>query len=243
MLFARLSPLIAASLAVAVPTRRQAPSYPPTTTAQAFTLVANVTGNQAGVFSPPIGSSSWSLVGVHVGANLNVGVLDPGSGATLFVNGTGADVSRQSTSIGLPPSRYTTGNNTVVYEPAGMSFPGADGDGGGVGIQLNLGLPTTGAGIVGGLRSPWPQLFTPYGQGPYAVCNISDATYGNPQYRVTIPVEESVPDTCVTISLLAQCAALPELAGAAELGIVVEPVECYEDVSAIDWSLYSPYYA
>lgn len=220
-----LSLVLAASLAAATPLRRQT-AYPPTTSATGFTLVANITDPSTTVFDPPIGS--WSVTTVHVGAGLNAVVLDPTSSATFFVNGTGPQVSSQGTTVAMPP----LGDDASPI-PRGMMF-GANGDE--VSISVNYGLGTPGAGIVGGLRSPWPELFGPY-RGTFVVCNVPDATYGNPQYQVRIE-EADVPANCVPITLLAQCAALPELVGVDALDIIVEPVECYESVAAIDWSQY-----
>jgi hypothetical protein len=221
-----LSLVLAASLAAATPLRRQTTAYPPISTATAFTLVANITDTSSTVFDPPIGS--WSMVGVHVGAGLNAAVLDPTLAATFFVNGTAMQISSQGTSVALPP----LGDDTNPI-PQGMTF-GLNGDE--VAISLSTGLGATGAGIVGGLRSPWPELFTHY-TGTFVVCNVTDATYGNPQYQVRIE-EADVPANCVPITLLAQCATLPELVGVEELNIIVEPVPCYENVAAIDWSQY-----
>lgn len=240
MLLKSLRPVVAAAVATAASTLRQAPTYPPVSTANAFTLVANVTGDQTAIFTPLIGASNWSLVGNHIGANLNLGILYPGAGHVFFVNGTGPEVSSQSTSIGLPPTYYVDAAGTVIYEPVGMIFAS---DGVEASILLDIGDATKGAGVVGGLRSPWPLLFTPFREGVYSVCNVSNSAYGNPQYRVSIVVggvDSVIPENCVSISLLAQCADLPELLGAEELNIVVEGVPCYEDVSAIDWSSYSP---
>lgn len=157
MLLNILHPLIAASVAAAASISRQAPVYPPVSSANAFTLVANVTGDQSGIFTPPIGAANWSLVGNHIGANTNLGILNPGAGAVLFVNGTGPEISSQSTSIGLPPAYLEDADGAITYQPVGMSFAS---DGVEAAILLDIGYGTTGAGIVGGLRSPWPLLFT-----------------------------------------------------------------------------------
>jgi hypothetical protein len=188
--------------------------------------VANITDPATDVFDPPIGS--WSVVGVHVGAGLNAAVLDPSLSATFFINGTLPQISSQGTSVALPPLASSFGP-----VPQGMTFGGSGSE---VSIELDNGLGATGAGIVSGLRSPWPQLFAPYA-GTFVVCNVTDATYGNPQYQVKIEQAE-IPANCVGIKLLAQCAPLPALVGVGELNIIVEPVSCYEDVAAIDWSQY-----
>jgi hypothetical protein len=217
--------LLAAGLAEATPLRRQA-LYPPISTAQAFTLVANVSGTSTGIFDSSV--NGWSLAGVHVGAGLNAAVLDPTVSATFFLNGTAMEISSSGTSVALPPLADSLG-----AVPQGMTF-GTTGTE--VYIELNTGLGATGAGIRGGLRSPWPVLFTPY-PGDFVVCNVTDATYGNPQYQVRVE-EGDIPANCLVINLFAQCATLPELVGVEELNIIVEPVPCYENASAIDWSQY-----
>ncbi|KAK4641216.1 hypothetical protein QC761_610430 [Podospora bellae-mahoneyi] len=225
-----------ASLTVASPvslTQRQFQgNYPPRTTANGFKLVANIS-TPSNIFDPPV--HNWFLSGVHVGAGLNAAILVPNvdAAATLFVNGTGRDVSAQATSIGLPPIKYQGGAT-----PMGLRFPMGPIEHA-TNLGLNFGPGNIGAGVVGGLRSPWAQAFTPY---PYfIVCNETEPAYGRPQHAVKVaPSVESIPENCVAITFLAQCATLPEdvFEGVDELNIHQLDAPCYEDVGAIDWSQY-----
>ncbi|KAK9769290.1 hypothetical protein SCAR479_14041 [Seiridium cardinale] len=220
-----------AGLVAASPMKKRA--YPPLSQSQGFTLIANVTDTTKAVFDPPV--NSWSLVGTHVGAGLNTAVLYADGGSVFFVNGTGQEVSSASTSIALPPLRSTDGDGNSNYTPMGMQFS-ASGDDGEVYIGLNIGLGTKGAGIIPGLRSPYAELFGPYG-GTFVVCNETTPVYGRPQYPVRVE-RQDVPENCVAINLLAQCAELPPITGVDDLNIIVEDVKCYENVAAIDWSQY-----
>ncbi|KAH6640031.1 hypothetical protein BKA67DRAFT_588326 [Truncatella angustata] len=221
-----------ASLVAASPLKERA-SYPPISQSSGFTLVANVTDTSKPIFDPPV--NGWSLVGTHVGAGQSTAVLSPGVGSVFFVNGTGQQVSSASTSVGLPPLTSTNIDGNPYYIPMGLQFS-TNAEGNEVYVGLNVGLGTSGAGIIPGLRSPYAELFGPYG-GTFAVCNESEPAYGRPQYAVRLEVD-GVQANCVAINLLAQCAELPALNGVDELDIIVEDVKCYENVAAIDWSQY-----
>ncbi|KAK4171097.1 hypothetical protein QBC36DRAFT_368174 [Triangularia setosa] len=208
-------------------------NYPPRTTADAFTLVANIS-TSSHIFDPDI--NNWFLSGVHIGAGRNAAILQPtlDRAAVFFVNGTGRDVSAQATSIALPPIKFQSGAT-----PGGLQFLPFEDSEKLVNVGLNFGPGSTGAGIVGGLRSPWPQAFTPYSF--FVVCNETEPAYGRPQHSVKLaPSAESIPENCVAVTLLAQCASLPEdvFEGTEELNIHHLGVPCYEDVGAIDWSQY-----
>lgn len=236
MLFKSLSLASAAGLAAASPMSRR-DAYPPLSSSTYFKLVANVTDTTKDIFDPPV--NSWYLTGTHVGAGLNTAVLYAPDGATFFVNGTGQQVSSASTSVGLPPLVSQDANGTAFYSPQGLQFSQSTGGStpGEVYVGLNVGPGTSGAGITPGLRSPYADLFGPYG-GAFVVCNESAPAYGRPQYAVRAEPADAVPDNCVAISLLAECAADPGVEGKEELNIITEDVKCYEDVSAIDWSQY-----
>ncbi|KAK4199164.1 hypothetical protein QBC40DRAFT_266094 [Triangularia verruculosa] len=214
------------------PSRRQFQgNYPPQTTADAFTLVANIS-TPSEIFNPDI--NGWFLSGVHVGAGQNAAILQPAIGSVFFVNGTGRDVSAQATSIALPPIKVQGG-----AVPGGLQFTPYGNSDTVVNLGLNIGPGSTGAGVVGGLRSPWAQAFTPYPH--FIVCNETEPAYGRPQHAVKLaPSVESIPDNCVAVRFLAQCASLPEdvFDGTEELNIHHIGAPCYEDVGAIDWSQY-----
>ncbi|KAK0662969.1 hypothetical protein QBC41DRAFT_284816 [Cercophora samala] len=234
-LFSAFMAGLAAASPLSLTQRQFQGNYPPRTTADAFKLVANIS-TPSNIFDPPV--NNWFLSGVHVGAGLNAAILVPtlNTSATFFINGTGRDVSAQFTSIALPPIKFQGGAT-----PLGLRFPPLEGQQNPVNLGLNFGPGNTGAGVVGGLRSPWAQAFTPY---PYfIVCNETQPAYGRPQHAVKVaPSAESIPDNCVAVTFLAQCAALPEGVfegeGVEELNIHHVGAPCYEDVGAIDWSRY-----
>lgn len=228
MLFAALlSPLAAAS-------PMKARAAPPVSQSTGFTLVANITDTTKNIFDPPV--NGWNLVGTHIGAGLSAAVLSNGGSATFFQNGTAQDISSAATSVNLPPIASVNGDGEPYYTPWGLDFFQYDVDSPEYNIGLNFGLPTRGSGIVPGLRSAYAELFF-VRSGSFVVCNETAPAYGRPQYPVRFE-QEAIPDNCVPIKLLAQCAELPELAGVDALNITVYPVKCYDDVSAIDWSQY-----
>ncbi|KAI1848920.1 hypothetical protein JX266_005348 [Neoarthrinium moseri] len=230
MLLQSLSLTLVASLAAANPINRR--SAPPYSEGQAFTLVANVTDTSKAIFDPPI--NGWSLSGTRVGANLYTATLHAGAGAVFFVNGTGQDVSSASTSLASPPVDFGTGN----YMPGGLQFGPAASNDREAYLSLNLGqFGTVGAGITPGLRGAYADLFIRFDAGTFVVCNETAPAYGRPQYPVRFEAA-AVPDNCVAISLLAQCAPLPELHGVDEFNLRPLGAKCYDDVAAIDWSQY-----
>ncbi|KAK4166943.1 hypothetical protein QBC43DRAFT_205121 [Cladorrhinum sp. PSN259] len=246
--------LLAASLQLAsaspVSPRQWSNPYPPRTTAKFFTLIANITDVDLAAarfpdVAPP--ASGWALTSVHVGAGLNAAVLSathaPAGAGGLFQNGTARDISARATSIYLPPIQNSNGD----FTPWGVQFSNANGgNGNGAGgsgdVTMNFGTATIGAGVEGGLRNPYAEAFGPAGYypdgGKFVVCYQAAPFYGRPQYRVMYLGE--VPENCVAVRLLAQCAQEPEggLKGAKELNLVNEGVGCYEDVSGIEWGLY-----
>jgi len=220
-----------APLAAANPITPRA--YPPRQTSSGFTLIANLTDpTKSTLFNDPI--NHWSFGSVHVGAGLNTAILTPPThGHILFVNGTGRDVSAEATSISLPPLETT--NGLIPWGVQFSQYPSSTTPES-VYLGVNFGYGSIGAGIRGGLRSPWPVAFAPL-QGKWMVCNESAPTYGRPQYPVRIAQE--VPENCAEMTLLAQCATLPvPLLGVEEFGYQVMEVDCYEDVKGIEWGRY-----
>jgi hypothetical protein len=77
--------------------------------------------------------------------------------------------------------------------------------------------------------------------GTFAVCNVSGLTFPGIAEYYLIWVRKAVsmvPYNCQEVSLIAQCAELPALAGAKELNLIPAEVKCYEDVSGVEWSKY-----
>ncbi|KAH8880790.1 hypothetical protein GQ53DRAFT_848639 [Thozetella sp. PMI_491] len=234
--------LLASLAGLAAASPLTARGFPPVKQAQGFNLIANVSDPSKDFFNPPI--HGWALIGLHAGAGISAGSLSPNSSALFFVNGTARDVSAAATSIELPPL-VATGVGAI---PMGLQFVSSPtNDTEPAAIELNYGLGTIGAGILGGLRSPYPIAFAPF-HGSFMVCNQTVPVYPNPPYPVRFAKEHivdeeghvatDIPSDCVAITFLAQCATLPDLEGKDELNITVEAVDCYEDVSSIDWCKY-----
>lgn len=232
-------PLLLASAAAASPLARRA--YPPVSQAQAFKLVANVTDPSKDFFDPPV--NNWFLTGTHSGAGILDGMLSADDGITFFVNGTGRDVSAQSTSIQAPPLPVGGGTPT----PQGLQFPQAGNPDNTASVQVGSGIGYPGAGIYPPQRSAYPYAFAPL-RGSFMVCYEPRQSYPAHPYPVRLAISHiiddegheavDIPSDCVEITFLAQCETLPALEGVEELNIIVEGVSCYEDVAAIDWSMY-----
>ncbi len=229
--------LLLVNIAAASPLSRRA--YPPVSQAQAFKLVANVTDPAKDFFSPAV--NNWYLTAVHSGAGISDGMLTPDDGVTFFVNGTAQDVSAGATSIGTNPIPVTGGPPV----PQGLQFPQTNNST--TAVELHFGYGYPGAGIYPAQRSPYPSAFTP-NRGSFMVCNETRHGYPAHPFPVRFAVSHitdgeghertDIPSDCVEIKFLAECAVLPPLDGAKELNIIVEGVNCYENVTAIDWSKY-----
>jgi len=229
-----LSLLFTAALATAAPlqaTRQKTPNdYPPRIYGDAFTLIANVTSATTAA-NPPI--NHWALTVERIGATQYAAVLAPSASVVLFLNGTTSDISAENTAIYAPP--LDTGIRPV---PLGMQFRTTSGSGLGT-VGISYGYGDTGAGIGIGLRDPYARLFAPAGlhADTFVVCKQENPAYGRPEYPVLFHQGTSaLPENCVAVALLAQCAPLPRLVGEKELNLVRPGVGCYEDVKAIDWS-------
>jgi hypothetical protein len=218
-----------ASLALASPLIPRA-AYPPTSSAQAFVLIANVTDLTKDL-TPSV--NHFKLVGVHVGAGLNTAILNGTRGNVLFENGT-------DTSFGI------AANYGNIY-PYGLSIsqqPSNIPDSSYVEyIGINAGLSENGVGITGP-EIAWPQLFGP-DSGTFIVCNETKPTYGRPQYPVRFAkstvvngvTQQQIPDLCAPITLLPQCATLDPLpSGALYNYDYANTVRCYQDVASIQWA-------
>lgn len=237
--------LAAVGLAAAAPTARQAPNYPPASSSNAFRLVVNVTDPTTD-FTPSI--NDYVLTSYHVGAGEAYAVLQPNltftSGRILYENGTAYDVRFGAASVisdgGTPPFpeglyvqnetefdyKYTTQHNA-------MFLPGGG---------------TKGVGLAQ-FPNPIPYLANP-GSGSFAACNntlpygpafslvYAYATFtdadGNYDYQ------KNIPEGCAEITLLPECATINDLpAGSYSSHEFASTQRCYEDVSAIDWTVYS----
>ncbi|KAK3997324.1 hypothetical protein QBC44DRAFT_364632 [Cladorrhinum sp. PSN332] len=208
---------LAAGLTTASPLLPRA-GGPPKSQASAFSLIANVTdtAKAATLFGPYIPVHNTYITFVHSDSGFHPASLHTVTRSAFFVNGTAQDVSSASTSINMPPIEQ---NNR--FAPQGLQFL-PDGS-----VGLQVGFPTTGAGIRGGLRSAYPVAFGP-GSGQFVVCNEA-ATGGLTRAVKYIEGEEA--ENCLGIKLLAYCTGFPEGTikdeAKAALKLEVQNVDCY----------------
>lgn len=243
--------LCLASFTSAIPSypiqRRQAPNYPPHSTSNAFTLIANVSEPY---LSTPLGTAinKYTVNSYHSGAGTSFGVLTQSSNATtgriFYENGTASEVRFGQGDVltdgGSPTVPYglivqQEDQKTVVANSTGRD------------TYINVGNGTVSIGMTS-FPNPVLELATKY--GAWAACNVT-LLYGQAiQLQVRYPSDsivngtlvedDDVPDGCVAVSLLPQCAELNTLepGSLADHTYAVE-VGCYDNVSAIDWCEYS----
>ncbi|KAK4227898.1 hypothetical protein QBC38DRAFT_363052 [Podospora fimiseda] len=200
-------------------------NVPPKSQASAFSLIANVTdtAKAAALFgtNPPIQHTYLTFISSDDGG-LNPATLFPVTRSGFFVNGTAS-----SSSINMPPQQDSNGD----FVPRGLQFL-ADGS-----FGQDAGFPTVGAGIRGG-RSLYPVAYGP-GRRQFVVCN--ELVTGG-LARAVKWIGGEVPANCVAINLLAGCNEFPEGAiteeAKAALNLGIQTVDCYENVSEIDWTQY-----
>ncbi|KAK8105083.1 hypothetical protein PG999_008442 [Apiospora kogelbergensis] len=235
----------ALGLAAAVPleSRQVVPHYPETKQSKGFSLVANVTDPSKDL-NPPI--NHWRLASLHVGAGLGDAVLESDFAWTFYLNGTAEDVryGRAHTLAdgGTPPFPWG-----IAVDEAGTSYP----DMGALhGISINAGSGEAG---IEPARFPehYPTLLTPHA-GTYVACNQTEPYYRQNFITVRavfdtvdpatgLDVRPPLPDQCVAITLVPQCADLPDLPeGSQSSHQFANTINCYEDVASIKWSEYGP---
>ncbi|KAJ4148196.1 hypothetical protein LMH87_002677 [Akanthomyces muscarius] len=227
-----------AGLAAAAPTV-PAPVYPEFTTSNAFNLVLNVTDASKDL-SPSVHGSF--ITSIHVGPPFNyVGqTADAGSARTFYVNGTGLEV------------RF--GNSNTVSDGGSPPFPEVlslvkdEGSETLSTLFLNAGNGGEGNYRIGvtAFPNPIPELYPT----TYVACKEPLAYYGGKEFVVikqaqtTVTkdgkMEHNIPEGCAPLRLLPQCAKLNDLpAGSQSSHDLAATVNCYKDVSSIDWSKYS----
>ncbi|KAK7926690.1 hypothetical protein PG985_003688 [Apiospora marii] len=224
--------LSALGLAAAAPleSRQVVPHYPPTQQSKGFNLVANVT-DPSKDFTPPV--NGWFLTGLHVGAGLSDAALSSESGRIFYQNGT-AEETRYN-------QAHTLSDGGTPPFPYGIAVADAADEGGLHGISINAG--TGGAGVqLAQFPEHYPILRTP-SPGTYVACNQTEPYYQKNfiTVRAVYGNVSRVPDDCVAITLVPQCAELPALpAGSLASHEFANEVNCYEDVASIKWSEYGP---
>ncbi|KAK1834478.1 hypothetical protein QBC39DRAFT_300528 [Podospora conica] len=209
--------------------------YPKTERSPAFTLIANITDtSKLGIFSDPI--QHWPLDDIHTGAARNTAVLRSDSRNLFFVNGTAEQEAAMNTTVRLPPLMCSYGqdpdSNGVMFGQSTIKATGY--------VGINNGGAHQGAGIFNSFQSPYPALYAPepFRSLKWMVCNQSEHDHDLPQYAVK--QAEEVPENCAEMVLLAQCATLRPLPllNVTQWGWNVREVDCYSNVSAIDWDAF-----
>ncbi|KAK8867481.1 hypothetical protein PGQ11_006059 [Apiospora arundinis] len=228
----------ALGLAAAVPLegRQVVPHYPETKQSKGFTLVANVTDPSKDL-NPPI--NHWRLASLHVGAGLGDAVLESDFAWTFYMNGTAEEVRYNKAHTladgGTPPFPWG-----IAVDEAGSAYPPM---GALHGISINAGSGEAGVQLAQ-FPEHYPTLRVPH-PGTYVACNQTV-----PYYRLNFITVRAVfdtaettpvPENCVAITLVPQCAELPDLPeGSRSSHEFANTVNCYEDVASIKWSEYGP---
>lgn len=235
-----------ATLAISAPTtRRQSPHNPPTSSSQAFKLVANVT-DPALDFSPSI--KNWLVQGYHTGAGTNAAVLAPFDAATnpgriFYENGTAQDQAYHSTTLLTDAGSLPGPFSWEVQSPTEFDavYPAQHH------VTISIGEPTP--AYIASFPVVYPTVQNGLGQGTFVACkdtlptlgtvvtvNYAYATFegsdGGYEYNANIP------EGCVPIALIPQCSVLDPSSEASHEFALVE--RCYEDVAAINWPEYGP---
>ncbi|KAK8043048.1 hypothetical protein PG994_013531 [Apiospora phragmitis] len=240
MLSAVLS-LNALGLAAAAPleSRQVVPHYPPTQQSKGFHLIANLT-DPSQDFTPPV--NSWQLSGIHVGAGLNDAVLAASKGQLFYQNGT-AEQTRYN-------QAHTLSDGGTPLFPWGIAVDDqADTEGVLHGISINAGSGQVGIQLAQ-FPEHYPILRTP-APGTYVACNQTEPYYHTNYITVRAMFDtfdsttgryvRHVPENCVAITLVPQCAELPALpSGSMSSHEFANTVNCYADVASIDWPEYGP---
>lgn len=238
-----------ANLASSAPTAGgQSPHYPPTSSSQAFKLVANVTDPSLD-FSPSI--KNWLVQGYHTGAGTNAAVLSPFDAATdpgriFYENGTAQDQAYHSTTLltdaGSPPFPFSWQVQSPTEFDA--AYPAQHH------VSISAAEPTP--AYLASFPVVYPTVQNGLGQGTFVACrnvlpslpsagtvvtvNYAYATFEGPdggyEYNANIP------EGCVPVALIPQCAEFDPSSEANHQSALVE--RCYEDVAAINWSEYGP---
>ncbi|KAK7955805.1 uncharacterized protein PG986_005027 [Apiospora aurea] len=209
------------------------PHYPPTQQSKGFNLVANLT-DPSKDFKPSI--KSWQLSGLHVGAGLGDAALTASSGRLFYQNGT-AEETRYN-------QAHTLSDGGTPLFPWGIAVDDAT-DAGGVlhGISINAGSGQAGVQLAQ-FPEHYPILRTPQSPGTYVACNQTVPYYGSNFITVRATygdAQQRVPDNCVAITLVPQCAELNDVpAGSYSSHEFANTVNCYADVASINWSEYGP---
>ncbi|CRK33002.1 hypothetical protein BN1708_005954, partial [Verticillium longisporum] len=195
-----------AGLTSASPLAVRQTSYPQKSTSSGFTLVVNVT-NPAADFCESI--NHYTLSSIHVGAGQALAAISTGSARVWYVNGTQQEISESKGTVvtdgGTPP--FPNGIDIAEAEDS-VSAVRVDAGDGTKGVQLTSG------------SEPYAYLTAPV-IGSYIVCNESVPYYQGRKFLLLKHAEteineegeseSNIPEDCVAIRLVPQCAKLADL--------------------------------
>ncbi|KAK3311976.1 hypothetical protein B0H66DRAFT_644785 [Apodospora peruviana] len=209
-----------------------------------FQLVVNVTDRTKDTYTPPVHGSFVQLA--HVGPPYNRAVASTSSGSVFYQNGTFSDIANQRigilTDIGTPP--FPAG---VTYQ-----FPEQQNqtDEKGKPIHVNGGASGGGTRLTR-LYEPLSYLtiLSDVVESTFVVCpNSTIPYYARTNYRFNVvnwvqATRDStgshivIPEGCVAVNLVPQCATLNDLPeNAFSSHDFAQEVRCYDDVAGMDWN-------
>ncbi|KAK4224286.1 hypothetical protein QBC38DRAFT_485769 [Podospora fimiseda] len=205
-----------------------------------FHLRVNITSPSD--FTPSINLHYLSTA--HIGPAQNRAIISPSPGPVFYQNGTYSDITFHTLSIltdaGSPPGVFP---EAITYLPDDANNSSA--------VYINAGLPGSGTSLSR-LWDPYSYLTILEGvvESTFVVCNRTIPYYGeNKWFNVVNWVQATrdgtgthikIPEGCVAVNLIPECAFLEELPeGAYSSHEFAQEVRCYEDVGEIEWWRYS----
>ncbi|KAK4197176.1 hypothetical protein QBC40DRAFT_286113 [Triangularia verruculosa] len=197
----------------------------PTTIGTGFILVAHVT-NPDQDFTPSV--NNVAVNSIHASPGFRVATVSSSltDGHVFYENGTLDQVADGETTVIFDSATPLTPFGILVQDP---SAPIDN-------IAINAG-----PGSFNNLATdpePRPVLVNGLGDGTYLVCNATVPYYRQNFMTLQYAYEgETVPENCVPVQLVPQCAVLNELPpGSHSSHEHALSVRCYSDATAVDWS-------
>jgi hypothetical protein len=228
----------AAALTAATPLQlRQASQDPPQNKSTGFNLRVHIPSGETVIPS----LQGWYLKTLHVGAGINVAILDS--------NGTDAPVFYENGT--LTGSEY--GTTTIVTDAGSQPFPEslmvpnatqaksssdpatANAYDAFASISVGQGTPAS----ISVFPNPVALLANQLGTGTFMGCNRTvqyyDASFIVLEYAYNTETAAVIPAGCAPFKLLPQCATLPDLpsSGSISSHANVQTVGCYEDTNTV----------
>jgi len=196
---------------------RQTPVYPPTSLSSYFDIVVNVTGLD---LVPPINGHFLAAYQIAAGQDYVSVVPNTTIARVFYQNGTAEQVRYGQATIqtdsGEPPLSY--GLNLPVVNP-GL-------------LTLNAGTGTHGLQLTQ-FPNPLTTVTTP-SRGTFYAYQASPLDHLSFIAVSWASEDEDLPDNSVAVTLIPQC--VNDYAGEDPYA---STVDCYENVAAIDWTVYS----